>query len=149
MWELDYNESWALKNWCFRAVVLEKTLESPLDSKETKPVNPKANQSWIIIGRTDAEATAPILWPPEAKSQLTRKDPDAGKGWKQEKGTAEGKWLVELESNTDSMDMSLSKLWEMVKEREAWCCGPWGHKESHTTGWLNQQIRWGWATHEN
>ena len=149
MWELDYKESWVLKNWCFRAVVLEKTLESPLDSKETKPVNPKANQSWIIIGRTDAEATAPILWPPEAKSQLTRKDPDAGKGWKQEKGTAEGKWLVELESNTNSMDMSLSKLWEMVKEREAWCCSPWGHKESHTTGRLNQQIRWGWATHEN
>ena len=89
MWELDYKESWALKNWCFWTVVLEKTLESPLDWKEIKPVHPKGNQSWIFIGRTDAEAEALILWPPDAKSRLIGKDPDAGKDWRQEKGTTE------------------------------------------------------------
>ena len=92
MWELDHKEVWALKNWCFWAVLLEKTLvsplESPLDSKENKPVNPKWNQPWVSIGRTDAEA--PILWPPDEKSWLTGKDPDAGKDWGQEeKGTTE------------------------------------------------------------
>ena len=90
MWELDHKEGWVLKNGCFWTVVLEKTLESPLDCKEIKPVNPKGNQPWIFIGRTDAEAGAPIVWPPDAKSQLTRKDPDAGKDWRQEeKGTTE------------------------------------------------------------
>ena len=90
MWELDYKEAWALKNWCFRTGVLEKTLESPLDRKEIKPVNPKGNQPWIFIGRTDAETEAPILWPSNAKSWLTGKDPDAGKEWGQEeKGTTE------------------------------------------------------------
>ena len=90
MWELDHKESWGLKNWCFWTVVLEKTLESPLDCKEIQPVNPKGNQSWIFIGRTDAEAEAPILWPPDAKNWLTGKDPDAGKDWKpEEKGTTE------------------------------------------------------------
>ena len=91
MWDLDSKESWAPKNWCFWTVVLEKTLESPLNCKEIKPVNPKRNQSWIIIGRTDAaEAETPILWPPDAKSWLIGKDPDAGKDWKQEeKGMAE------------------------------------------------------------
>ena len=83
MWDLDHKEGWALKNWCFQIVVLEKTLESPLDSKEIKPVNPKGNQPWIFIGRTNAEAL--ILWPPDENSRLTVKDPDAGKGWKQEK----------------------------------------------------------------
>ena len=83
MWELDHKEGWAPKNWCFQTVVLEKTLESPLDCK-IKPVNPKGNQSWIFIGRTDAETEAPILWPPNAKSQLIGKDPDAGKDWRQE-----------------------------------------------------------------
>ena len=82
MWELDYKESWALKNWCFQTVVLEKILESPLDCKEIKPVNPKGNQPWICIGRTDAEAEAPILWPTDGKSQLIGKDPDAGKDWR-------------------------------------------------------------------
>ena len=81
MWELDYKESWVPKNWCFRTVVLEKTLESPLDCKEIKPVNPKQNQPKIFIGRTDAEAETPILWPSDAKSQLIGKDPDAGKDW--------------------------------------------------------------------
>ena len=79
MWELDYKESWVPRNWCFWTVVLEKTLESPLDCKEIKPVHPKGNQSWIFIGRTDAEAEAAILWPPDAKSWLIWKDPDAGK----------------------------------------------------------------------
>ena len=87
MWELDHKEGLALKNWCFWTVVLEKTLESPLNCKEIKPVNPKGNQSWIFIGRTDAKAETPILWPPDVKSWLTRKDSDAGKEWRQEKGT--------------------------------------------------------------
>ena len=90
MWELDYKDSWAPKNWCFWTVVLEKTPESPLDCKEIKLVNPQGNQSWIFIGRTDAEAETPTLWPPDAKNWLTGKDPDAGKDWKQEeKGTTE------------------------------------------------------------
>ena len=90
MWELDYKESWAPKNWYFWAVVLEKTLESPLDCKEIQPVHPKGNQSWIFIGRTDAEAETPILWSPDAKNWLFGKDPDVGKGWRQEeKGTTE------------------------------------------------------------
>ena len=79
MWELDHKEGWAPKNWCFRTVVLKKTLERPLDSREIKPVNPKGNQPWIIIGRADAEGDAPILWPPDLKSRLIRKDPDARK----------------------------------------------------------------------
>ena len=89
MWELDYKESWALKNWCFWTVVLEKTLESPLDYKEIQSVHPKGDQSWVFIGRTDVEAETPILWPPDAKNWLTLKDPDAGKDWRQEKRTTE------------------------------------------------------------
>ena len=90
MWELDYKESWAHKNWCFWTVVLGKTTKSPLDSKEIKPVNPKGSQLWIFIGRPDAEAEAPILWPPDVKNWLIGKDPDAGKDWRQEeKGLAE------------------------------------------------------------
>ena len=90
MWELDYKESWVPKNWCFLTVLLEKTLESPLDCKDIQPVHPKANQYWIFIGRTDVEAETPILWPPDAKNWLIGKDPDAGKDWKQEeKGTTE------------------------------------------------------------
>ena len=84
MWELDYKESWAQKNGYFWTMMLEKTPESPLDSKEIQPVNPKGNQSWVFIGGTDAEAETPILWPPDAKNWLLRKDPDAGKGWRQE-----------------------------------------------------------------
>ena len=82
MWELDYKENWVLKNWCFWTVVLEKTLESPLDSKEIQPVHPKGNQSWIFAERTDVEAETPILWPPDAKSWLFGKDPDTGKDWR-------------------------------------------------------------------
>ena len=92
MWECDHKEGWALKNWCFCIVVLEKTLENPLESKAIKPVNPKGNQPWIFIGRTDAEAEAPIPWSPDSKSGLIGKDPDAGKNWRQEeKGTTEDK----------------------------------------------------------
>ena len=106
MWEVNYKESWAPKNWCFWAVVLEKTLGSPLDCKEIKPVNPKENQSWLFFGWTDAEAEAPKLWPPDAKSWLIWKDPDAGKDWRQEeKGMMEARWWDGI---TDSMDMSMS-----------------------------------------
>ena len=94
MWELDYKESWAPKNWCFWTVVLEKTLESPLNCKESQSVHPKGNQSWIFIGRTDVEAETPILWPPDVKNWLVWKDPDAGKDWRQEeKGTTEGEMV--------------------------------------------------------
>ena len=95
MWELDYKESWALKNWCFWTVVLEKTLENPLDSKEIQPVHPKGDQSWVFIGRTDFEAETPTFWPPNVKSWLIWKDPDAGKDWGQEeKGTTEDEMVV-------------------------------------------------------
>ena len=92
MWELDYKESWALKNWCFWTLVLEKTLQSPLDCKEIQPVHPKGNQSWIFTGRADAEAETPILWPPDAKNWLIGKDPDGGKDWRQEEKGEDRGW---------------------------------------------------------
>ena len=106
MWELDCEEGWALKNWCFWTVVSEKNLESPLDCREIQPVHPKGDQSWIFFWRTDAEAEAPILRPPDAKNWLISKDPDAGKDWRQEeKGTTEDEMV---DSITDSVDISLS-----------------------------------------
>ena len=118
MWELDH-EGWVPKNWYFWTVVLGKTLESSLDGKEIKPVSPRGNQSWIFIGRTDAEAEAPILWPPGGKNWLIGKDADAGKDWKQEeKGTREDEMIGW--HHLHSMNTRLSKLREIVKDREAW-----------------------------
>ena len=112
MWELDHKEGWAPKNGCFQTMVLEETLENPLDTKDFKPVNPKGNQPWIFIGRTDAEV--PIVWPPDAKSQVIGKDHDAGKDWRQRR-----RGWQRLDSITASMDMSFSKFQEIMKDREA------------------------------
>ena len=132
MGELDCEESWPLKNWCFWTMVLEKTLESPLDCKEIQPVHPKGDQSWVFIGRTDVEAETPILWPPNAKSWLIGKDYDAGKDWRQEeKGTTEDDmvgwhhWLNGHEFGyTPGVGGGQGGLA---------CCSPWGRKESDTT----------------
>ena len=136
MWELDYKESWALKNWCFWIVVLEKTLQSPLDCKEIKPFNPKRNQSWIFIGRTDAEAETPIFWPPDAKSWVLRKDPEAGKDWRQEeKGMTEDEmvgWHHQLNGHEFEQALGVGDA-----QGSLVCCSPWGHKDSDTTEWLN------------
>ena len=139
MWELDYKESWALKSSCFWTVVLEKTLESPLDCKEIKSVNSKGKQSRIFIGSSDVEAETPILWPPDVKNWLIWKDPDARKDWKQEeKGPTEDEVFDGI---TDSMDMSLSKRRLLVMDREAWaCCSPWGHKASDVTQFPPQSV---------
>ena len=133
MWEMDHEEGWALKNWCFQIVVLEKTLESPLDCRE---IHPKGNQSWMFIGRTDVEAEAPILWPSDAKNWLIWKDPDAGKDWGQEEeGAIEDEmagwhhWL-----NGREFEQALG---DAEGQGGLVCCSPWGHKESDTTEWLN------------
>jgi len=133
---LDYKESWAPKNWCFWTVVLEKTLESPLDCKDIKPVHPKGNQSWLFIGRTDAEAEAPIFWPPAAKNWLTGKDPDAGKDWRQEeKGMAEDEmvgWHHQLNGHEFEQALGVG-----AGQGGLACCSPWGCKESDMTEQLN------------
>ena len=128
MWELDRKENWAMKNWCFWTVMLEKMLERLLDSKEIKPVNPKGNQPWILIGSIDTEAS--ILWPPDGKYWLIGKDLNAGKDWR--KRRTEWQRIRWLYSITELMEMSLSKLQELVKDREAWYAVVHGFAKSQT-----------------
>ena len=136
MWELDYKESWVLKNWCFWTVVLEKTLESPLDCKEIQPVHPKEEQSWIFTGRTDAEVETPVLWPPDVKNWLIWKDPDAGKdGRQEEKGTTEDEmvgWHHWLNGHGFGWTPGVGD-----GQGGLVCCSSWGCKELDTTEWLN------------
>ena len=136
MWELDYKESWAPKNWCFCTVVLEKTLESPLDCKDIHPVHPKGDQSWVFIGRTDVEAENPILWPPDVKSWLIWKDRDAGKNWGQEeKGTTEDEmvgWHRWLSGHEFGWTLGVGD-----GQGGLVCCSPWGCKVSDMTEQLN------------
>ena len=126
MWELDHKEGWLSKNWCFQTVVLKKTCESPLKSKEIKPVNPNGNQLWIFTGRTDGEAEASILWPPDAKSQLIGKDPDAGKDWRQEKRVTEDGWMASFTQWT----------WVWANSRRYWRTGKPGMLSF--MGWQSQ-----------
>ena len=137
MCELNYKENWALKNWCFWTVVLEKTVESPLDCKEIQLVHPEGDQSWVFIGRTDAEVETPILWPPDAKSWLLWKDPDAGKDWGQkEKGMTENEivgWHHRLNGHGFGWTLVIGD-----GQGGLACCGPWGRKESDTTERLNR-----------
>ena len=138
MWELDNKKGWAPKNWCLWAMMLEKTLESPLESKEIKPVNPKGNQPWILIGRTDTEA--PILRPPDMKSWLTGKDPDAGKDWRQDdKGTTEDEvvgWHHRL--NRHGFEQTLE---DGEGQGSLVCCSPWGCKELDISEQLNNNNK--------
>ena len=135
-WEWDCEESWAPRNWCFWTAVLEKTLESPLDCKEIQPVHPKGDQSWVFIGRADAEAETPILWPPHAKSWLTGKDPDSGRDWGQEeKGTTEDEmagWHHRLDGREFEWTPGVGD-----GQGGLACCDSWGHTESDTTEQLN------------
>ena len=143
IWELNYKESWVPKNWCFWTVVLEKTLESPLDSKEIQPVNPKGNQSWIVIERTDAEAETPILWVPDVKNWFIWKDPDGGKDWKQE-----GKGMTEDEMVACYYQLSEHEFEQAPRVGDGQgglvCWSPWGHKELDTTELLNWTDVWLW-----
>ena len=137
MWELDHKEDWAPKNWCFPTVVLEKTMESPLDGKEIKPVHLKGNQPWIFIQKTDAEAEAPIFWPPDAKSWLTGKDLDTEKDSRQEeKGTMLG-WHHWLDGH--EFDQTLR---DSEGQGSLASCSPWGHKASDMTKWATNVLRY-------
>ena len=140
MWEFDHKEGWALKNWCFWTVVLEKTLESSLDCKEIKPVNPKGNQSWIFIGRTDAEAEDPILWPPHATSWLSGQAPDAGEDWEQEEeGTTEDDmtgWHHWLHGHDFEQTPGDNEGQGILAS-----CSPWGRKELHILETEQQQQK--------
>ena len=137
MWELDHKESWGLKNWCFWTVVLEKALESPLDSKEIKPVHPKGTQSWIFIGRTDAEAEAPTLWPPDVKNWLIGKDPDAGKDWRQEEKRMTEDDMVEWHHWLSGHEFEQAPG-VGNGQRSLACCSSLGHKESGMT----ERLKW-------
>ena len=141
MWELDYKESWELKNLCFWTAVLDKTLEGPLDYKEIQPVHPKGNQSWIIIGRIGAEAETPILLPPDANNWLIGKDPDAGKDWRwEEKGMTEDEmvgWHHRLKGHEFEQTLGAGDGQESLA-----CCSPWDRKESDMTEWLNWLNWW-------
>ena len=145
MWELDCKERRAPKNRCFWTVLLEKTLESPLDCKEINPVNPKGNQSWIYIGRTDAEDESLVLWSPNAKNWLLRKDPDSGKGWRrEEKGTTEDEmvwWHHRLNGHEFESALGVG-----YGQGGLTCFSPWGCKESDTTEWLNSLTDLLWGT---
>ena len=141
MWELGHKEGWAPKNWCFRTMVLEETLESPLESKEIEAINPKGNQSWISIGRTISEAEVPILWPPDAKSQLIGKDPDAGKVWGQdEKGLTE---TLRLPAHVNGQQFGQT-LGDGEGQGSLVCCSPLGCKEFDVT---EQQDKNGHSHH--
>ena len=141
MSDLDYKESWALKNWCFWTVVLENTLESPLDCKKIQSVNPKANQSWIFIGKTYAEAETPILWPPDVKNWLIWKDPDTGKDWHWKRRQQQRIRL--LDGIADWMDLNLSKLQELVMDMEGWSTAVHGVTKSWTQ--LNDWAELNWT----
>ena len=135
MWELDHNEGWGPKNWCFWTVVLEETLESPLDCREVKPVHPKGNQSWIFIRRTDAEAEAPVLWPPNVKSWVIRKDPDAGKDWRQEENGMTEDEMVGWHHRLSQREFEQGPR-DGEGQGSLACYNPLGHKKLDTTEWL-------------
>ena len=136
MWELDYKEGWVPKNWCFWTLVLEKTLESPLDCKEIQPVHPKGDQPWVFIGRTDVEAEIPMLWPPDAKSWLIGKDPDAGKDWRWEEKGMTGDEMVGWHHRLNGHEFEQT-LGHGGGQRSLVCCSLWAHKELDTIEQLN------------
>ena len=139
MWVLDCKESWALKNWCFLTVVLEKTLESPLDCKEIQPVHSEGDQPWHFFGRTDAKAETPVLWPPHAKSWIIGKDSDAGRDWGlEEKGMAEDEmagWHYQLDGHEFEQAPGVDEA-----QGSLVCCSPLGQKESDIIEWLNRKL---------